>query len=149
MALMSARPLTRRSFLAASAGAIAGGVLRPAGALGLLAGRPGPVLWERRLGELPAKGETIELGRSADLVGVEWRGDGAAPRLRFLSRDGAWGPWASAGAHGHGPDAPPEAGRLIGDPLWAGGTTAVQIRAGRPLSGVRLHLVGGSGGVGA
>jgi hypothetical protein len=150
MALMSARPLTRRSLLATSAGVIAGGVLRPRGALALLAGASRPSLWERRLGELTERGATVDLGRSADLIGVEWRGDaGAGPSLRFRTRGGAWGPWASAGAHGHGPDAPPGSDRNVGDPLWAGGTTAVQIRGPRTLSGVRLHLVDVSGGAGA
>ena len=147
---MSARPLTRRTLLAASAGAIAGGLLRPARTLGLLAGPPAPSLWELRLGGLSTGTQTVELERVADLVGVQWHGAAAADVwLRFRTGAGGWSPWASAGAHGHGPDAAssPSDGH-IGDPLWAGGTSAVQIRASRPLSGVRLHMVDVSGGAG-
>ena len=38
---------------------------------------------------------------------------------------------------------------VIGEPVWSGGTTAVQLRATRALSGVRLHLIDVSDGLGA
>jgi hypothetical protein len=142
--------MTRRSLLAATAGAVAAGVMRPGGALALIAGPPRPTVWVRRLGGLPAAGAKIELRRSADLVGVEWSAPAdAAMWLRFRGPDGGWSRWASAGAHGHGPDGPSPAGSIVGDPVWTGGSTAVQLRATRPLSGVQLHLVDVSGGVGA
>jgi N-acetylmuramoyl-L-alanine amidase len=147
---MSARPITRRSLLAATAGAIAAGMVRPGGTLALLSGPPRPTVWEQALGRLPAAGATIELRRSADLVGVEWRAPAeAGVALRFRGPDGGWSRWASAGAHGHAPDGPAAAGSIVGDPVWMGGATAVEVRASRALIGVRLHLVDVSGGVGA
>jgi len=70
---MSARRITRRSLLAASAGAAASGVLRPRAALALLGGPPAPTLARRWLGLLTPGGATIELGHPADLVGLEWQ----------------------------------------------------------------------------
>src|SRR5579864_3087522 len=132
---MSARRLTRRSLLATTAGAVAGGLVRgPVGALAALAGPGPPLLAERRVGDLGPSGATIELGRVADLVGVEWREPaGAGVELRFRSPGGGWSGWVSAGSHGHGPDAPPPAARLLGDPIWTGGADAVQLRARRAL----------------
>jgi hypothetical protein len=147
---MSARPMTRRSLLAATAGVLAGGMMRPGGTLAMLAAPQWPTVWEQSLGRLALTGATIELGRSADLVGVGWRGSTAAGVwLRFRRSGGGWSRWASAGAHGHGPDGPSPSGGVVGDPVWTGGSTAVQLRATRALSGVRLHLVDVSGGVGA
>ena len=71
------------------------------------------------------------------------------PELRFRRGDGSWSRWASAGAHGHGPDGSAPSGTLTGDPLWSGGTTAVQLRSARALGGVRLWLVDVSSGRGA
>jgi len=51
--------------------------------------------------------------------------------------------------NGHAPEAPPAADRQVGEPIWTGGTTAVQVRSARPLHGVRLHLVDVSAGEGA
>ena len=148
--MMSARRLTRRSLLASTAGALAGGMVRPGGVLAALAGPPPPVLEERWLGRLGPAEETVRLRRMADLVGVEWQTPAvAAVELRFRDADGSWSEWVSAGDHGHGPQAPLAEGGHVGDPVWTGGTTAVQVRAGRTLSGVRLHLVDVSGGVGA
>ena len=49
--------MTRRSMLAATAGAIAGGlVARPSSVLAALAGPPAPALESRWLGALPAEG---------------------------------------------------------------------------------------------
>lgn len=147
---MSARRLTRRSLLASTAGALAGGMVRPGGVLAALAGPPRPVLEDRWLGRLGPAGTTVRLGRVADLLGVEWQTPAAATiELRFRGADGSWSEWVSAGERGHGPEVPLTWGRHVGDPVWTGGTTAVQLRAGRTLSGVRLHLVDVSGGVGA
>src|SRR5271165_6928230 len=147
---MSTRRLTRRSLLAASAGAMAGGLLRPRGALAVLAGAPAPTLSERRLGQVGPAGATVELTRPADLVGVEWQGAArAALWLRFRGRSARWSEWVSAGNSGHGPEGLPPAGRQVGEPVWAGGTTAVQLRSARTLGGVRLHLIDVSAGIGA
>lgn len=147
---MSARRLTRRSLLLATTGAAAGGLVRPGGVLAALVGPPRPVVEGRWLGRLARGDTTIQLARAADLVGVEWQAPAdAGIELRFGKADGSWSRWASAGGHGHGPDAPAATGGLVGDPVWTGGTTAVQVRLARALSGVRLHLVDVSGGVGA
>src|SRR5271165_4101393 len=124
---MSARRLTRRSLLAGTAGAAAGSLMRPGGVLAALAGPPRPVLDERWLGRLEPGTVTIELARVADLIGVEWQAPAAADiELRFRLAGGGFGRWASAGAHGHGPDVPAPADSTVGDPVWSGGTTAVQ-----------------------
>ncbi len=151
---MPTRRLTRRSLLAAGAGALAGGLVRPGGVLAALAGPLQPVLSERWVGELPAAGHTIELSRNADLLGVEWRAPAQARvELRFRRQGGRWSPWVSAtgctGGHDHGPDRPVALDGVIGEPVWSGGTTAVQLRATRALSGVRLHLIDVSDGLGA
>jgi hypothetical protein len=147
---MSARPMTRRSLLAASAGAVAGTLLRPGATLASLGAAARPKVWARDLGALARGGTTVRLGRSADLLGVEWRAPADADVwLRFRDSPGRWSRWASAGAHGHAPDAARSSGTTVGDPVWSGGTTVVQIRASAPLSGVRLQLVDVSSGLGA
>jgi len=151
---MPARRLTRRSLLAAGAGVLAGGLVRPGGVVAALAGPPQPVRSERWIGELPAAGQTIVLSRNADLIGVEWSGPGhGRVELRFRGGGGRWSRWVSAtgctGGHRHGPDRPAALAGVIGDPVWSGGTTAVQLRATRALSGVRLHLIDVSDGLGA
>jgi hypothetical protein len=148
--LMTARPMTRRSLLAASAGALAAAMVRPGATLALLSGPPRPSVWARPLGRLPVGVATIDLRRSADLVGLEWLAPAdAGVWLRFREADGGWSHWASAAAHGHGPDRIAFTGSTVGDPVWTGGATVLQVRATRPLSGVRLHLVDVSGGAGA
>jgi hypothetical protein len=147
---MSAGPMTRRSLLAATAGAVTAVTLRPHAALASLSGPPRPSLWDRALGGVPAVGATIALGRSADLVGVAWRAPADAQVwLRFRGQDRGWSRWSSAGAHGHGPDRAAPPGSIVGDPVWTGGATDLEIRATRALSGVRLHLVDVSAGAGA
>jgi len=149
---MSARRMTRRSLLAATAAAAAGGLVRPRGVLAALLGPPPrPELQARWLGRVaPGVTPTIELTRVADLVGVQWQAPGGAGvELRFRVADGSWGRWVSAGRHGHGPDAPAAGSELVGDPVWTGGTSALQLRSPHGLDGVRLHLVDVSGGVGA
>jgi hypothetical protein len=142
--------MTRRSLLAMSAGAMAGGLTRSGGALAALAGPPRPRLEERWVGRLGIAGATIELASVADLLGVEWQAPAEAGiELRFRGAGGRWSVWVSAGARGHGPDGQVATGRLVGDPVWTGGTTTVQLRSTRTLTGVRLHLVDASGGVGA
>ncbi len=142
--------MTRRSLLATTAGAMASGLVSPGSVLAALGAPPRPVLEERWLGRLTPSGATIELTRIADLAGVEWRAPAVAGlELRFRDGAGRWSRWVSGAGHGHGPDAAPVTGRLIGDPVWTGGSTAVQLRPTRTLTGVRLHLVDVSGGAGA
>jgi hypothetical protein len=147
---MSARRITRRSLLAASAGAVGSGLLRPRAALALLGGAPSATLAQRWLGILTPQGATIELGHPADLVGLERQAPAqAGVWLRFRGRDGRWSRWVSAGCNGHEPEVRPATDRHVGEPIWTGGTTSVQVRATRTLSGVRLHLVNVRGGAGA
>jgi hypothetical protein len=148
---MNARGMTRRSMLAISAGAIAGGLIRPGGALAALAAPARAKLDERWVGRLTggAAGATIELTSVADLLGVEWQAPADARiELRF-SFGGRWSEWVAAGARGHGPEDQAGGARLLGEPIWTGGTTTVQVRSTRTLTGVRLHLVDVSGGVGS
>ncbi len=151
---MTGRAITRRSLLTGTAGAVAAGLVRPPALLAALAGPPRPALEERWLGRLPAAEVTIALARNADLIGVEWQTPpDARVELRFRCPGGRWSGWASAGActanhrHGAGPRGPSE--RLLGAPLWTGGTDLVQLRASRALNGARLHLVDVSGRIGA
>jgi hypothetical protein len=151
---MSAGGITRRSLLAAGAGAIASGLTRPAGALAVLTYPPRPSLSEQWVGRLPPGGRTIELARAADLIGVQWESPaGAGIELRFRGDAGSWSRWVSAigcaGGHAHGSDGHSATDALEGDPVWTGGTTAVQLRATGRLRGVRLALVDVSGGIGA
>jgi N-acetylmuramoyl-L-alanine amidase len=155
---MSARGLSRRSLLSATAGAVAGGLLRPRGALAALAARmaraglPEPRSFERAVGTLPAGGRvvSVELRRNADLLGVLWSGPASAQiELRFRDARGGWSRWVSAGSHGHAPEAAARTGESIGDPVWSGGSSAVQLRSERALRGVRLSCVDVSGGAGA
>jgi N-acetylmuramoyl-L-alanine amidase len=147
---MSARRLTRRSLLALGAGTVAGGLGRPGTVLAALAGPPRPLLRERALGSLAPTVTTVRLQASADLVGVRWSGPAdVAVALRFRGEGGRFSEWASAGAHGHGPDAVRAGGWQTGEPVWTGGTTVVQLRSSRRLGDARLVLVDVSGGVGA
>jgi hypothetical protein len=142
---------TRRSMLAGTAAAAAGGLLRPAGALAALAGPPPLRLSERWVGDLTAgAARTIELASSADLVGLQWSAPAhAGLRLRFRGEGGAWSPWVSADSHGHGPDARRTGGGAVGEPVWTGGTRALQLAAGSAVAGVRIRLVDVSDGIGA
>jgi hypothetical protein len=147
---MSARRITRRSLLVASAGAIGSGLLRPRAALALLGGPPAPKLAQHWLGVLTPTAATIELASPADLVGLEWHGPAQAQIwLRFRGRDGHWSSWVSAGTNGHGPDVRPQTDRQVGEPIWTGGTTSVQVRAARSVSDARLHLVNVNSDAGA
>ncbi len=139
---MSARRITRRSLLLASAGAIGGGVLRPRTALALLSRPPSPALGEHRLGKLTPTVTSVELASPADLVGVEWQGLAQTNiSLRFRGREGRWSSWVSAGANGHGPDARPQTDRQVGEPIWTGGTTYVEVRCETTANDAKLHLV--------
>jgi hypothetical protein len=143
---MSARRITRRSLLVASAGAIGSGALRPRNALALLSQPPSPTLGEHRLGKLTPTATSVELASPADLVGVEWQGSSQTNIwLRFRGRDDRWSNWVSAGANGHGPDVSPQTDRQVGEPIWTGGTTSVQIRSAGRVSDAKLHLVNVSG----
>jgi hypothetical protein len=148
---MSARRITRRSLLVTSVGALGSGVLRPRTALALLGGPPYPTLAQHWLGALTPTITTVELASPADLVGVEWQGSAREQlSLRFRGRGRRWSSWVSAGTNGHGPDVRPQTDRQVGEPIWTGGTTSVQVRATGRVSDAKLHLVnvGGKAEVG-
>jgi N-acetylmuramoyl-L-alanine amidase len=150
---MSADGITRRSLLAAAAGAVAVELARPTATLAALAGPPVPVLREQRLGALSPGTRFIELPAQADLLGVGWLAPPqASPQLRFRDRQGRPSAWVSCAPRGHGPDrASGEGGRagdggragggVIGEPVWTGGSRQIELRTTRPLGGVRLFLV--------
>ena len=93
----------------------------------------------------------MDLGRTADLVGIEWQGSAAAHvQLRFCDERGAWSPWAQAGCCGHGPDQQESVeARSVGEPVWTGGTRVVEVRSSPEVVGVQAHMVDVSGGLGA
>ncbi len=159
--MTNAAGITRRSLMLAAGGALAGHLARPAGALAALADPPAPTLGEQSLGWLAPGTRTVTLQRNADLLGLAWRGSPHTPvQLRFRDARGRWSAWASASAASHGPDlgtpgtpaglgTPGPAGAVVGEPVWTGGTTLVQLRSDRALAGARLHTVDVSGGLGA
>lgn len=141
---MSEASFNRRRLLLAGAGALAGAAIRPPRVLGALGGPATGPLDVIQLGALGAGERTLELPGRIDLVGLQWEGPaGAHPSIRLRLPGGRWGPWTSAGAHGHGPERPPARG-LIGEPLWTGGARTIQLRSSPSLAGARLHLVRGS-----
>ena len=129
---------------------MAAGMIRPRAA-----GAADPAPPETRLdtipvGDVPAAGATLELPAPADLLGLSWDGDpGAHIRLRFRGAGGRWSPWVSAGSRGHGPEGAANTARTVGEPIWTGGASAVQVMAHTPLAGVEVHIVDVSAGAGA
>jgi len=157
LGMNDARAMTRRSLLAAAAGAAAGGLVRPGGAVAALSqavaptGVAEPVCFERWVGALSPRATTVDLGRNADLVGLEWpaASPAAGLELRAQRDDGSFSPWVPAGAHGHGPDESPPSASLTGDPVWTGGGRTLQLRSSGVVGGLRLRLVDVSLGRGA
>jgi hypothetical protein len=150
---VGAPPLTRRSFLAAGAGALAAGLARPSAPLGAALGFATPRRSERWLGGVPPGAATIALSRGADLLGLEWDAPaGARVQLRLLNSRGRWSEWVSAigcTACEEAPGLGRAPARVVGSPVWSAGASALQLRATRALEGVRLHVVDVSGGIGA
>jgi hypothetical protein len=152
---MGAERLTRRSLLAAGAGALGalGRVPSALGARGDAADAPGQhtgALFEQPVGLLGPGVSGVALDRLADLIALQWDGPlRACVELRFRSSDGAWSPWCAAGAAGHDDASRSATATTVGEPIWTGGTTAIQLRTRHALRGVRLHLIDVSGGAGA
>ena len=131
---MTARRNDAQVDAAAADGRRAGGgplAAAPGGVLAALAGPPRPALDERWLGR-SRPGRTIELARSADLVGVEWRAPaGARVELRFRGHDGRWSGWLAVGRP------PGTATARIARPGVRVGRAGVDRRDARPCSCAR------------
>ena len=71
---------------------------------------------------------------------MEWAGPrDARIELRALAAGRSWTHWGLASSTGHDPDHHTDG--LFGEPLWTGPADQVQLRADRPVHGVRLHFV--------
>ncbi len=146
---MGDQAITRRSLLLAGAGAVAGAVVRPPAGLAAPAAAT-TSLGTVGLGALGAAPRTVALPPGVAVAGLEAGGLARArATLRVRLANGAWGPWTSASAQGHGPDGPPRRAARAGEPLWVGGAREVQVRSAGPLSGARLRYVKDGGTVGA
>lgn len=147
---MGREGLTRRRFVGGAVGAgsavLAG---RPGVAVGAV-GRAshGSQVSELRLGRLVGS-RVFEVG-SFDLVGASWAGSrsrlGRAARVWLrVRRAGVWSPWFDASSRGHEPDGAVAGSgggsRTVGEPVWAGGADAVEVRSDAELEDVRLHFV--------
>jgi hypothetical protein len=147
MATMSeGRRLTRRDALSGAAALGAGVLLRP-GAARAASDRAGMGgrLFSHDVGTIDAsRRPVIATDRTFCLAGVRW----AAPRhadieLRTRRHGGRWGPWGVASSAGHEGDAVP-AGPVrgqIGEPLWTGPATELQLRARGAVRGVSVQFV--------
>jgi hypothetical protein len=88
-------------------------------------------------------GEVVHPDKRFNLVGLRWRGsDGARVALR-VRRGGDWGPWMHAAredsdqAEG---DERQAAREVVTDPVWVGEAEALEVRADRPLRGLRASF---------
>ena len=141
MSTPSSRGLTRRAALTGVAGAGAAALLEPVtGLADTLTGR-GPV-FSRVLGSIAGDSPPLRAPRQFSLIGIEWSAPSAARiELRARGVDGRWSGWVLASALGHGPDVVRDRSRLFGEPIWTGAALSVQVRASKPVRGVRLHFV--------
>jgi len=133
--------LTRRAVLAGVTGAGAASLIEPAAGLADALGGSRAV-YSRWLGTLAVQSPPLYTTRRFGLVGVEWR----APRsvrieLRARANGRAWGGWVMASALGHDADGPARSQSQFGEGIWTGPADYVQLRASRPVHGVRLHFV--------
>jgi hypothetical protein len=132
--------VTRRTLLGSAAAAGAAGLLSPAA--GLAHGRAESRVFSHAVGAIAGISPAIAPGRPFVLAGVQWAGPRAARiEMRARRRGGRWSRWALASVAGHEPDRPAGRSAEFGEPLWFGPADEVQLRAGRAVSGVRLHFV--------
>jgi hypothetical protein len=79
-------------------------------------------------------------GRTFDYVGVHWRGAGRV-ELRARRAAGGWGPWHAVHVEGR----PAPHGRLqgwsLGEGLWVGPSTRLEVRIHGDVRRVRAHFV--------
>jgi hypothetical protein len=97
---------------------------------------------QRWLGVVTQAGTTVHLAGPADLIGIGWQGAAdASVWVRFARRDGSFSAWVSAASRGHGPEGVRKRDTQVGEPIWTGGTSVVQVRAATALRDVQLHMV--------
>jgi hypothetical protein len=99
-------------------------------------------LFSRRLGALRAgESRTIILRRPACLAAARWSGPkDAALLVRTRHPDGRWGPWAAASSAGHDGDGVRTPDH-VGEGVWLGRATELQLRSDRAVTGLSLQLV--------
>ena len=99
-------------------------------------------VFTQRIGRLAA-GETrmVDAGATFALAAVRWRG-AAHPRIELRTRraDGRLGPWAVASGDGHEGDGVRSRDR-VGEGIWTGRATALQLRATVDVPDVQLVFV--------
>jgi hypothetical protein len=79
------------------------------------------------------RGVVVRAPRRFDLVGLRWRSRGEPRMWMRVRRGGRWSRWVHV-PHAHGVE-------RASDPVWAGGAEALELRAARPVSGLRAHFV--------
>jgi hypothetical protein len=149
------RRLTRRDALSGAAAIGAGALLGPvvgaraargAGFAGAgaqaLEGRSAGRVFMRRVGALGAgEARTVTLSRTVCLAAVRWSAPAdARVTVRTRRADGRWGSWAVASCAGHDGDGVTTHDR-VGEGVWVGRATELQIRSRGPVEGVSLQLV--------
>ena len=78
--------------------------------------------------------------RRFDLLGVRGAGvRGAGLEVRARARGATWSAWAPLEVTKHGPDG--RGSLAASEPVWVGGADELQLRARRPLGGLRVQFV--------
>ncbi len=132
--------VTRRTLLSGAAAAGAATLVHPSASRADLAltSRTASSGW---VGALSGASAPISAPRPFVLVGVQWTGPAARIELRARGPGGRWSPWVLASVIGHDGDGQPTSGPRFGEPIWTGPAGVVQLRADRPVDGVRLHFI--------
>jgi flagellar hook assembly protein FlgD len=76
-----------------------------------------------------------------DLVGAHWRGQHAVVDLRVRSAAGAWSAWQPVSPSDPDPQEQRDLGVVDGEPAWAPGSTAVQLRVTGQAQDLRASFV--------
>jgi hypothetical protein len=128
--------------LAGAAGVGAASLLEPVAALAETVGARQTV-FSSWVGSLAGDSGPLHAPRRFQLVGVEWTQPSAARlELRARASGGRWSSWVVASVVGHGPDRAAAGDQIFGEAIWTGDADYVQLRASRPVRGLRLHFVG-------
>jgi hypothetical protein len=139
--------VTRRRLLGGVAAAGAASLVRsPVGFA--RAEQPGRRISSLSVGSLRGESPPLRAPQTFELAGVQWSGPAeAAIELRARAPAGSWSPWVTASVLGHDGDGRVARTEVFGEPVWTGPADGVQLRADRPVQGVRVHFVDpGDGG---